>query len=317
MFHGVVNQSLVGIRLIEGERITYANAKTEEIFGLGPGESVGRDPADFVAESDRPRVLACVRATLMGESADSSYTYRGVREDGAIIDVEVHGNAIDIDARKILVSVIEDITERVRSVRELEALRDALRTESTHDALTGLYNRRYLEESLGRELRSAERDGHTVSVIMVDLDHFKAVNDHHGHLVGDAVLRKVGELVNRSARSSDICCRYGGEEFLVVLPGMSEQGALDRAEQLRIAIAAAPVSYGVLDIAMTASFGVSCFPSDARTSDELIGTADSALYAAKAAGRNRVNLASCSTHVGGTGRVARRVTTPDARTQEA
>jgi diguanylate cyclase (GGDEF)-like protein len=129
-------------------------------------------------------------------------------------------------------------------------------------------------------------------MIMGDLDHFKAVNDRYGHLGGDEVLRTFGDLMKRQVRGSDIYCRYGGEEFLLVLPQMSTEDAVKRAEQLRLAMAAAPVPYGDFVIAVTASFGVATFPRDGRTGDELIAAADSALYAAKAAGRNRVSVNS-------------------------
>jgi diguanylate cyclase (GGDEF)-like protein len=174
----------------------------------------------------------------------------------------------------------------------VQALQVMLRDQSTHDALTGLYNRRYLEETLGRELLSAERHGHPVSVIMGDLDYFKAVNDGYGHLAGDEVLRVFGALLKRHARGSDVYCRYGGEEFLLVLPQMATAHAVERAEQLRCTMAAAPVPYGAALIAVTASFGVATFPGDGRTGDALIAAADNALYAAKAAGRNRVSVST-------------------------
>lgn len=125
---------------------------------------------------------------------------------------------------------------------------------------------------------------------MADLDHFKAVNDNHGHLAGDEVLRVFCALLKRHARGSDIYCRYGGEEFLLVLPGMTEDSAVERAERLRAAMAATPVGYGAFLIPVSASFGVATFPRDGRGGDELIAAADGALYAAKAAGRNRVNV---------------------------
>jgi len=141
-------------------------------------------------------------------------------------------------------------------------------------------------------LALAERGRHPISVIMGDLDHFKAVNDQYGHQAGDEVLRVFGGLMKQQARASDIYCRYGGEEFLLILPKMPEASAIERAEQLRAAMAAAPVICGACAIAMTASFGVATYPRDGRTGDELIAAADGALYAAKAAGRNRVNVSS-------------------------
>jgi diguanylate cyclase (GGDEF)-like protein len=113
-------------------------------------------------------------------------------------------------------------------------------------------------------------------------------NDRFGHLAGDEVLRAFGALLTRRARGGDVCCRYGGEEFLLVLPGMPAASAVARAEQLRRALAAAPIAYGRSQIAVTASFGIAVFPRAGWTAQELLASADSALYAAKTAGRNRV-----------------------------
>jgi diguanylate cyclase (GGDEF)-like protein len=129
---------------------------------------------------------------------------------------------------------------------------------------------------------------------MGDLDHFKLVNDRYGHLAGDEVLRTFGALLKKSARGSDVYCRYGGEEFLLVLPRMAQGSAMERAEQLRRALEAAPVPYGASLIPVTASFGVATFPHNGRTGDELIAAADHALYAAKEGGRNRVNASAKS-----------------------
>jgi diguanylate cyclase (GGDEF)-like protein/PAS domain S-box-containing protein len=291
-FRGLVSQSLVGIVIIEDGRFSYSNAKFDEIFGYCGDEVRGLGPLDTVTENDRPLVAENIRKRLNGDVDQVEYVFRGVRKNGAVIDVEVHSSAMEIGGKLALISLVMDVTERTRSEREVQALQEKLREQATRDALTGLYNRRYLEETLGRELILAERHGHPVSVIMGDLDHFKAVNDRYGHLGGDEVLRTFGDLMKRHTRGSDIYCRYGGEEFLLVLPQMSPETAVERAEQLRIAMASAPVSFGASQIAVTASFGVAAFPRDGRTGDELIAAADSALYAAKAAGRNRVNANS-------------------------
>jgi len=181
-----------------------------------------------------------------------------------------------------------DITERTRVERELERLRAKLREESTHDALTGLYNRRYLEEALERELILAEREGHPVSLIMADLDFFKNVNDEHGHAAGDEVLRVFADRLRRHARGSDVCCRWGGEEFLLMLPRMDIGNAAHRAEELRMAMEMTPVELSHGSIPVTISLGVAACPPSGRTAEALIAAADAALYAAKAAGRNRV-----------------------------
>ncbi|WP_186406645.1 sensor domain-containing diguanylate cyclase [Candidatus Accumulibacter aalborgensis] len=289
-FRAVVNQSLVGIVIIEDQQFSYTNARFNEIFGYEDDEIRALGPLDLVVESDRPLVTEHFRRRLNGEAGPVDYVFHGLRKDGAVRDIESHCRGMDIGGKLLLVSVVMDISERKRAEREVQALQQELREQSTHDALTGLYNRRYLQDTLGRELLEAKREGRPVSVILADLDHFKAVNDRHGHLGGDEALRVFGALLKRHARGSDIYCRYGGEEFLLVLPGMTAEIAVERAEQLRVAIASAPVNHGGSLISVTASFGIATFPRDGRNGDELIAAADRALYAAKAAGRNRVNV---------------------------
>jgi len=291
-FYGVVNQSLVGITILEDEKVSYSNPKFNEIFGYDADEIRKLGPLDVAVESDRPLVAENVRKRLSGEVEGVDYLFRGLRKDGSVIDIEVHGNVMEIGGKRALISMLLDVTERTRAEREVHALQERLREESIRDSLTGLFNRRYLEESLGRELILAERKEHPVSLVMGDLDHFKEVNDRHGHLAGDEVLRVFGGLMKRHVRGSDIYCRYGGEEFLLVLPTMTKEGAAKRAERIRSEMAAAPVCYGESTIAVTASFGVATFPHDGLTCDSLIASADSALYVAKAAGRNRVSVFS-------------------------
>jgi diguanylate cyclase (GGDEF)-like protein/PAS domain S-box-containing protein len=289
-FRGLVSQSLVGIVLVEDGKFSYSNAKFDEIFGYSSDEILNMGPLQTAVESDRGFVAENIDKRLRGEVDQLHYVFRGLHKNGTVIDIECHSSVMNVGNRLLLISLIMDITERTRAERAVQVLQEELREQSTHDALTGLYNRHFLEEFFERELLLAERAGHPVSVIMGDLDHFKAVNDRHGHLAGDEVLRVFSNLMKHNARASDIICRYGGEEFLLVLPGMTEEGAVERAEQLRRAMAATPVSHGASQITVTASFGVATFPFHGRTTDELIAAADSALYSAKADGRNRVNL---------------------------
>lgn len=168
------------------------------------------------------------------------------------------------------------------------ALREKLRTQSLRDPLTGLYNRRYMEDALDRYLSMAERTGSATSVIMIDLDHFKKLNDEHGHAKGDAVLREVaGQLVG-ALRPSDVVCRYGGEELLVILPSCDLDDALLKAEMLRGRVESLSETHGA---AITASFGVACIPETSAGPGDIVTMADAALYEAKQAGRNCVRLA--------------------------
>ena len=177
--------------------------------------------------------------------------------------------------------------------RELLKLQQQLQEQAIRDPLTGLYNRRYLDGALDAELVKASQAGTSVALIMADLDRFKLVNDTHGHPVGDAVLRAFAELLRRHMRSHDICCRFGGEEFLLVFPGMRFDLARTRAEAIRSALAAAPLRLEGIMLPVTASFGVASFPEHGVAANVVIKSADHALYQAKQAGRNRVECADC------------------------
>ncbi|MEY2686400.1 MAG: hypothetical protein RL375_598 [Pseudomonadota bacterium] len=287
-YRAVVDQSLVGIAVIDGNCFTYTNPQFDQIFGYPTDEMRALGPLDVAHPDDHALVREQVRLRLAGESDRVHYRLRCQRKDGEPLVIEIYGNTIDLDGRRQMVSVVQDVTERSRAEAEVQALQVQLRELSLRDALTGLYNRRYLDESLPRELVLSQRLRHPVSVILGDLDHFKRINDHHGHQAGDQVLRSFAGLLERSARASDINCRYGGEEFLLVLPRMSKADALQRAEQLRRALSTSGVTLADRVLRVTASFGVACYPQDADRGDALIAAADAALYVAKGAGRDRV-----------------------------
>ncbi|MDD5275051.1 MAG: diguanylate cyclase [Methylovulum sp.] len=230
-----------------------------------------------------------------GNFPQTTFSANVRRKNGQIITVEIAGSTpVDINGKPALISVWQDITEKLRIEHEIMALQAKLQEQAIHDPLTGLYNRLFLIENLERELKQAERTGGAVSVIMTDIDHFKAVNDCYGHLAGDEVLRHFASIMKDYARCSDIACRYGGEEFFLVLPNTSLEVACERAEQLRQAVAEHPPQFDIRDIPITASFGVATIPHNAAVSStELIGKADAALYQAKNTGRNRVVCSTC------------------------
>jgi len=168
-------------------------------------------------------------------------------------------------------------------------LREQFRQQSIRDGLTGLYNRRYLEETMHRELLRAGRAGTSVAVIMMDVDHFKKLNDMHGHQAGDEVLQKFAIFLRDGVRGEDIACRFGGEEFAVVLPGVGLDMALQRAERMRSELANLRLRLmGQALPPMTASFGVAVYPGHGGDWEALLRAADGALYSAKRSGRNRV-----------------------------
>lgn len=167
-------------------------------------------------------------------------------------------------------------------------LREKLSNQALRDALTGLYNRRYMEDTLLRFSRLAERENKPLSAIMIDLDHFKRLNDEHGHAMGDAVLRDVASTLIGCLRESDVACRYGGEELIVLLPSCDIEDAAEKAEVIRSRIAALSQTHNV---PVSASLGVATIPVTSASPAELVAAADAALYRAKQAGRNQVMLA--------------------------
>jgi diguanylate cyclase (GGDEF)-like protein/PAS domain S-box-containing protein len=287
-FRGLVSQSLVGIAIIEDVRFTYANPKLAEMFGYSVEEILHCSLLDIATESDRPIVAEHARQRLNGEVDRVGYIFRGMRKNGAAIDIECHSSVMEIGGKALFIDLMIDVTDRVRAEREVQALQNQLREQAIHDPLTGLYNRLPLNEFFDRDLSLAERQGQPISTVMGDLDHFKMVNDTYGHLAGDEVLRVFSDLIRHSYRASDIYCRYGGEEFLILLPGTSLEVACERTEHLREALDATAIIFGTSTIHVTASFGVAVFPQHGQTRDALIAAADRALYAAKDCGRNQI-----------------------------
>jgi len=172
-------------------------------------------------------------------------------------------------------------------------LRDTLRHQSIRDPLTGLYNRRYLEETLDRELRRAERAGQSLGLLLFDIDLFKQFNDTFGHEAGDIMLREVGRLLRDRFRREDIVCRYGGEEFVIVLPSATLDETINRARELEGAVRWLDVRHRGRSLgSVTLSLGVAVFPDHGQTIETLLRAADAALYRAKQAGRARVEVAA-------------------------
>jgi diguanylate cyclase (GGDEF)-like protein len=182
-----------------------------------------------------------------------------------------------------------DLEQILRQNRELEESEALLRERSVRDHVSGLFNRRYLEETLERELHRAARGETSLGIVMVDLDHFKALNDRYGHAAGDEVLRRLGQLLKASLRFDDIACRYGGDEFILILPEAPRHVVQERAEQLRHDAAALDLTFmGRTLPALTISLGVSVFPEDGASAVALLAASDLALYRAKSAGRDQV-----------------------------
>ena len=190
-------------------------------------------------------------------------------------------------ARQLGTSVAEGMALALANLR----LREIMRNQAIRDSLTGLYNRRYLEETLEREVHRGNRLGTCIGIIMMDLDHFKPYNDSYGHTAGDEVLRAAGHLIQNQVRGEDIACRYGGEEFLLIMPGASLEVVQHRAETIVREVKQLHLQNHAFH-PITISAGVAIFPDNGATADLVLQSADQALYRAKAAGRDRVMVAS-------------------------
>ena len=198
----------------------------------------------------------------------------------------------DISSRKHAELELKILNEqRGVILAEVEQLQSRLRETALRDPLTGLFNRRYLDGTLSREWARCQREGAPMSLLVIDVDHFKSVNDRHGHAIGDEVLRALAASLLAVLRSSDVACRFGGEEFVILMPGADEHVALVRAETLRQTVESRPVRVADATVAITVSIGVaSAMPGDSQPED-LFPQADAAVYVAKRTGRNRVELA--------------------------
>jgi len=210
-------------------------------------------------------------------------------KSGKLIDVEFVSNVYLVDGERVIQCNIRDITDRKQAEDALLQSEALLREQSVRDHLTGLFNRRYMEETLERELLRAARKHLPLGIIMLDMDDFKRFNDTWGHAAGDEVLRKLSELLHHLVRGEDIACRFGGDEFIIVLPDANLAVARERAE--RIARHARQLQYqldGQILGGATLSLGVAVFPQHGATSMDILRAVDAALYRAKREGRGRV-----------------------------
>jgi diguanylate cyclase (GGDEF)-like protein/PAS domain S-box-containing protein len=273
-------------------------------WGAQPGAEHGLAPDEcWALRLGRPHFVSGAGAIgcRHAQGGAPSYVCMPLQGEGQILGL-LH-IALEIDAETARPAQgterrLRVLADRIGPALANLKLRDALRVLALHDALTGLYNRRYMDDALKRELRRAERSGKPVALIMIDIDHFKRFNDTFGHDAGDYVLTMVAKIITKNVRPSDFACRYGGEELAVLLPESGAECAVDRAEKLRLAIRQLDLTHrGQTLPAPTASFGVAEHPQHGANAADLIKAADRALYRAKEAGRDRV----CATDTAVTG----------------
>ncbi len=298
----IADDSPVSRRLLEAVLRSWGYAVTTVPSGTAAWEVLQRSDAPRLAILDwmmpghsGPEVCALVRQRQL--EPNSVYTYiilltsRNEKED-LIAGMEAGADdylikPFDNNELKVRLGPGQRI---VHLQRQLIEAQDALREQATRDSLTRLWNRHAIWEILTRELARSQREGVPLGLVLGDLDHFKQVNDTFGHMAGDEVLREISIRLNTSIRSYDAAGRYGGEEFLIVLPGCDDESASQTADRIRATIGTEPIllEEGGHSIKVTASFGATSLPKGTlATPENLIRIADTALYSAKEAGRNR------------------------------
>ena len=272
-------------RLLEGLRPDLAG---QELVGRPVAEVVGDDAVALVAGAERldgHRVVE-VRRGMWLDVRDTPVSDARGRALGTIVV------ARDVSEQERRQAAVVSLNRRLaEQVREIERLRSELAEEAVRDPLTGLHNRRQLDRALAADRRSRVSDLES-AVVVVDIDRFKDVNDRFGHAAGDEVLKAVADVLRRSTRDGDTVARMGGEEFVLVLPGAGAGQAVERAEEIRRDCAGLVHVLGGETVTVTVSAGVAAGPLGGAASDALLDAADRALYAAKAAGRNRVVAAA-------------------------
>lgn len=293
-FRRMVENAPFGVLLTDGrDTITFANRRFEELLhyptermeNLGAWSVLVYPDAKYRAEvmSQHDRDIELLRAGELG--ASPAREVQITCGDGIVRDMEV---VITVE-EDLVYWVFNDVTVRNRAE---QALRDVLQAEALHDPLTALYNRRYLDQALEREFARAARSGKPVSVVMSDIDYFKKVNDTFGHDCGDKVLQAIARILSTHIRKGDTACRYGGEEFTLVLPDAPLESAVERASRQCELIRDLSISCNGEPIGtVTMSFGVASYPEHGDTPEKVLKAADEALQRAKSEGRNRVAAA--------------------------
>jgi diguanylate cyclase (GGDEF)-like protein/PAS domain S-box-containing protein len=297
--------------------ITWVNPAACAITGYAAAELIGRHTRTLKSGEHPPEFYARLWATVLAGATWSGVIVNRRRDGSHYHEEQTIAPVVDgAGAITHFIAIKQDVTARHRAesalaqaredlaarVAEIELLNAQLHEQAIRDPLTGMYNRRYFQETIARDVSAAARRAAPIAILVVDVDHFKHVNDRHGHATGDEALVALARLIGAGFRASDIACRFGGEEFVVAMPGASVEVARARAEALRL-------SFGAYVIAQvdghpvhaTISIGIAVLQPGEATIDAAVARADGALYDAKHAGRNRVVVAGADGDPGAPG----------------
>jgi len=269
------------------DRVLDVNTVAEKWLGMTRDQIIGKDPIEIfgkwpdlynrflTTEKTREEVKIYGDPPLTLEVVITPL-YNNEKINGRVV------LAYDITKRKQL-----ELDLKAKII-EIDSLRVQLQDQAIRDSLTGVFNRRFLAEALEREIAKANREDMPISIVMMDVDHFKSFNDTYGHKCGDAVLRDLAGFLTKNSRHGDIVCRYGGEEFVILMPEASFQNAFERAQSWQQAYASKTIEYEDKALKVTFSAGVASYPQHGPNGEAILHAADHALYESKSNGRNRV-----------------------------
>jgi diguanylate cyclase (GGDEF)-like protein/PAS domain S-box-containing protein len=289
MFRGVAETSAVGIYIIQDHKLVFANTRIAQMFGVEQHTLLeSLSVFDLVAEDDHDLLDANLQKRLRpdGRIEGLASEYQACRKDGTLLDLAVYGSGMSLNGRPAMIGIAMDITER-------KVAEEAIRKLAFHDRMTGLPNRRMMEDRLGQLIALAKREERKLSLLFIDLDKFKAVNDQHGHEAGDWLLAQVASRMGSVLRESDTASRIGGDEFVILLPdARNAEDAVVVAEKIRLVLEQPFVMDNGVTLSISSSIGVVIYPDLADNLRDLLRYGDEAMYRAKKSGRNAVEVFS-------------------------
>jgi diguanylate cyclase (GGDEF)-like protein len=294
---------VAGLLIGDAGSLLFGALSTFAIVAIGIAEYLNLTPALPTRRLSDPFEIATTAILMLGTTAVLHYIVLQLQHEAENAHTSEQAQLVANNSLRELQAELEKRVElrtaelqaanqeMTQQLEEIRDLRHKLQEEAIRDPLTGLFNRRYLETTLIREFAHARREDYDISFMLLDIDHFKKFNDLYGHSTGDLAIKTVAQQLTSRARAAGIACRMGGEEFLLVMPGILDEVAQLRAEYFRDQVMALPIPYGDKMLNLTVSIGVASFPKNGETWEELYEAVDQALYRAKQNGRNRVECA--------------------------
>lgn len=274
----LIENSLVGVYILQDGKIVYVNPRLCEMSGYSFDELIGMEITDCIYPEDLTLVNENINKRYKNEAASVTYEYRAIRKDKSVITLEIYGSKIFYNGREAIIGTVIDITERKNTEKIIKHM-------AYHDQLTDLPNRYLLREKLNEAIIDSRQNNCHFALLFLDLDRFKPINDTMGHEIGDKVLIEIAERLKACVYKSDIISRYGGDEFSILLPGAGVRRASEVAQQIITKISL-PITLHHHELLLTPSIGISVFPNHGESFNTLIKNADLAMYHAKSSGKN-------------------------------